>query len=280
MSQTIETGRSPRDFTILHPSFPANILSVVTHDNNTNLITALKSHEDLGRLLSTALSKIPSGETIVLDARSIHLTGDVIGALLTHGRGGDRTIVPSPEGFEKLRITRLIDEHGKGRIDAFSWNAETSIPSSFGAVDATRSQALCNAIDDDYEESQQRLLSTLSTPRERISDIREFAEISECDSGVLVRVHRDLAGDSERAALGKLLRDTQLLPLASSCVLDLGAIDISNGLLCGEIITACRWRKGNGASKALEIRIASPHKGRFNSAIGTAVGFTVQTDGA
>lgn len=251
-------------------------LSVTAYQDKAVLITALRHTDELPRLLSTALSQISPEEKIIVDARSIHLNAELVNTLLLHGRGGNRTIVVAPQGFAKISATRVIDEQGRGLIDQFSWDVTSHMNPPSGALDVTRSQDLREAVDSEYARTLERPLSNLVTPIARSVDVREFATISESGDKMIVKVHRTVATNAERAALGALLRDTVILPLSTACVLDLSQTDAANGSLCGEIVTACRWRKQNGAAWPLHIRVPSSRNPTFNHALGSKAGFTME----
>lgn len=221
------------------------------------------------RLLNMALREIPLGDAATVDTRpSRGLDELIVGALIAHRNGGNRTLVTTEGGIEKLITMRLVDRDGASSA-GFSWQIEK------GSADQSLNERPAKEILEKLAE----YIRDLDKPIERAvfpaPRLENLINVTTAGDTVTITVIAPI-----RSAQGQLLQD-YLKDLGTDKKIvvnlkDLGS-DSTAGAYC--VLMSAKLRKRDGAEPIEIQNVPSSLTRVFNPALSSNLGFALASVG-
>lgn len=234
-------------------------------------LTLKEGGEFSAKLLSMALREIPSGKSATVDTRpSRGLDESVVGALIAHRNGGNRTLVTTEGGIEKLITMRLIDPDGTSSAGGrFSWQIQKDSPE----------QSLKERPAKEILEKLAEYVRELDRPSERATfpapSLENLINVVTKDETITISVIAPIRGDH-----GQLLQD-YLKDLSSDkkVIVNLKDLDADStaGAYC--VLMAAKLRKKEGAEPIELQNVPSSLARVFNPAYCSTLGFALASVG-
>ncbi len=222
-------------------------------------------------LLSKALHEIPADKAATVDTRQCHrLDESVVGVLIAHRNAGNRTLVTTEDGIEKLITMRLIDPDGTSSAGGrFSWQVQKDSPE----------QSLNERPAKEILEKLAEYIRELHKPTERATvpapRLDHLINIVTSGDTVTVTVIAPIRGDH-----GQLLQDyLKDLGTDKKIVVNLKDLDADStaGAYC--VLMAAKLRKKDGAEPIELHNVPSSLARVFNPTYCATLGFALANVG-
>lgn len=241
----------------------------VTHDESGRFHLSVKEGRNCtALLLSKALASVPKNAAIVLDTRECGgIDESIAGAIITHRQGGNRILVTTESGVERLRTMRFLNHDGTPRPGSgFSWQTHTCAPAQTTAMRPA----------DAILQELATVIQELERPPERVApqtpSLDQLISVDTTDNAVRVAVLAPIRGN-----YAELLQDyLRNLPVDKKVVIDLqGAGPDSTTAGAYGVLMAAKLRKRLGATPLEVVNIPPSLEGAFNPNYSVTLGFSI-----
>lgn len=242
----------------------------VTHDARGHFhLTVKEGGEFSAKLLSMALREIPSGEGATVDTRpSRGLDESVVGVLIAHRNGGNRTLVTTEAGIEKLVTMRLLNRDGTSSA-GFSWHIEK------GSAEQSLNERPAKEILEKlagYIRELEKPIERAALPAPRLD---QLINVSTTDDTVTITVIAPLRGDH-----GQLLQDyLKDLSTDKKIVVNLRDLDADSTAGAHHVLMAAKLRKKEGAEPIELHNVPASLTRVFNPVYCSTLGFALASVG-
>jgi len=247
----------------------------VTTDDSGRFHITVKEGGDFGaKLLGIALKALPHGTSCTLDTRSCGgIDESIAGVIILRRQDGERTLITTNTGIEKLATMRLVTIGSDGTPVAaplFSWRIETSStnqPTSSGRPATEILNTLANYISE--------LEKPVERPTLRAPSLDDLIAVTSDDQMVKVTVTAPIRGDH-----AQLLQDyLRGLDKDKKVVVDLKGLGADSTTAGHFVLMAAKLRKATGAQPLELQNIPSSLARVFNPTFSATLGFALANVG-
>ena len=246
----------------------------VTKDDSGRFHVTVKEGSDFGAaLLNIALKALPDGAPFTLDTRPCGgIDESITAVIISRRQGGDKTLLTTDTGIEKLATMRVLRVGADGiprAIPGFSWQIETT--SSIQPTAGRPATEILNTLANYISELERPVERTILRP----PSLEGLIAVTSNDKMMKVTILAPIRGDHAQL-LQNYLRDLDKDKKVVVDLKDLGADSTTAGQC---VLMAAKLRKTAGAQPLELQNVPSSLTRVFNPTYSATVGFTLANVG-